>query len=179
MLSSMWIEPQVWLPSTEQPLCLPWAALCLFLWEFPFDEWLQQQDCVITKRASSWSILKHLWACTLLLFGISHIPGCFPFACLGFFFFFFSYDNSEVWPKSVGVEQDQLCLRLLSNPVVSILCFPAHEGNKRGAGAGMGFCRYFLSLFSGCRITAACGSSDLWILKCSVSYQLSNSLATK
>lgn len=72
--------------------------------------------------------------------------GLLSFRLFGFFFFFFffSYDNSEVWPKSVGVEQDQLCLRLLSNPVVSMLYFPAHEGDKWEAGAGMGLCRYFL-----------------------------------
>lgn len=35
-----------------------------------------------------------------------------------------------MWLKSVGVEQDQLCLRLFSNPVVNMLCFPAYEGKS-------------------------------------------------
>lgn len=136
-LALVWIQPNVWLPSTERLLSLPWAALCLFLWEFPFDEWLQQQDCVIAKRASSWSILKHLWACTHCCYYLEPEPhtGLLPFwfwfffSFLFLFFFFFSYYNSEVWLKSVGVEQDQLCLRAFSNPVVNMLYSSSLEGN--------------------------------------------------
>lgn len=67
----------------------------------------------------------------LLLFGITATYQiAFLLIVLGFFFFFFSYYNTEVWLKSVGVEQDQLCLRLFSNPVVNMLYFPAYEGKS-------------------------------------------------
>ena len=91
------------------------------------------------KIVSSWNVLPlgQFWsiyepAHTVVTWNHSHMLDCFPFGCLGFFFFLFfcSYYNSEVWLKSVGVEHYQLCLRLFSNPVVSMLCFPAYEGES-------------------------------------------------
>lgn len=81
-----------------------------------------------------WSIYEpaHI---VVIIWNRSRIPGCFPFGFGSFFlffffsFFFFSYYNSEVWLKSVGVEQDQLCLRAFSNPVVNMLYSSSLEGN--------------------------------------------------
>lgn len=92
------------------------------------------------KIVSSWNVLPlgQFWsiyeaAHTVVIWNLSHIPGCFPFGCFGFvFFFLFSYDNGEVWLQSGGVEQDQLCLRLFSSPAVNTLCFSVYEVQRIG-----------------------------------------------
>lgn len=97
----------------------------------PFDEWLQQ-DCVIMKRASSWSILKHLWACTHCCYYLESQPHT-RFLLLVFFlsFLHFSYYNCEVWLKAVGVEPDQFCLELFTKTQQWMHCVLVFGGGER------------------------------------------------